>query len=180
MTNTPDILPSTPLGFPIDRQRDGVVFLNLDTSDVDKISNLSNPKLPATHKGSVIVGASASGLPGKSIRLDGHAFLEIPHDKSLDCLDGVTLSAWIYPRQFPPGGMRIIDKSPVGAATGYLLDTYPGNSLRLITRDPHLSFKANLPTNRWSHVAATVDGKTGKQALYLNGRPVAESNSNQE
>jgi hypothetical protein len=71
--------------------------------------------------------------------------------------------------------MRILDKSPVGVATGYLLDTYPGNSLRLITRDPHLSFKAQLPTNQWSHVAATVDTKTGKQILYLGGKPVAES-----
>ena len=72
--------------------------------------------------------------------------------------------------------VRILDKSPVGEATGYLLDTYPGNSLRLITRDPHLIFHANLPTNQWSHVAATVDGKTGQQLLYVNGKQVSASN----
>jgi hypothetical protein len=103
------------------------------------------------------------------------SFLELSFDESLNCLDGLTLAAWIKPSQFLPGGMRIIDKSPVGEASGYLLDTYPGNSLRLITRDPHLIYKANLPTNQWSHVAATVDGQTGKQILYLNGKPVSES-----
>ena len=30
--------------------------------------------------------------------------------------------------------MRLIDKCPVSAAQGYLLDTYPKDSLRLITR----------------------------------------------
>lgn len=72
--------------------------------------------------------------------------------------------------------MRILDKSPVGAASAYLLDTYPGNSLRLITRDPHLIHKADLSKERWTHVAATVDGETGRQVLYIDGKKVAESN----
>jgi hypothetical protein len=32
-------------------------------------------------------------------------------------------------------------------ATGYVLDTYPGNSLRIIARDPHFWFNARLPAN---------------------------------
>jgi hypothetical protein len=72
--------------------------------------------------------------------------------------------------------MRIIDKSPVGGSTGYLLDTWPGGrSLRLITRPTALIAKDILPLNEWSHVAATIDGKSGKQILYLNGKKVAES-----
>jgi hypothetical protein len=69
--------------------------------------------------------------------------------------------------------MRIIDKCPVSAARGYLLDTYPKDSLRLITREPHLTYPAKLPAGRWTHVAATVDTKTGQQTLYVNGKPVA-------
>ena len=46
------------------------------------------------------------------------------------------------------------------------------NSLRLITRDPHFGYPANLPLGQWTHVAATVDGKTGQQTLYINGKPV--------
>ena len=69
-----------------------------------------------------------------------------------------------------PRVLRI--KLVVGEATGYLLDTYPANSLRLITRDPHFTFKANLPTNQWAHVAATLDSETGRSCLYVNGRKV--------
>jgi hypothetical protein len=107
--------------------------------------------------------------------LTGAGYLEIPHRKMLNCPDGVTLSAWIRPAASPGGGMRIIDKSPVGAASAYLLDTYPDNSLRLITCDPNLIYDAKLPLNEWTHVAATVDGKTGRQILFINGRDVKEN-----
>jgi alpha-L-fucosidase 2 len=115
------------------------------------------------------------GLDGKMFHLTGAGYLEIPHRTALNCPDGVTLAAWIRPAASPAGGMRIIDKSPVGAASAYLLDTYPNNSLRLITRDPHLIFDAKLPLNEWTHVAATVNGKNGKQVLFVNGKVVAES-----
>jgi alpha-L-fucosidase 2 len=114
-------------------------------------------------------------IHGPKLLFAGKEFAEFPHKNILNCTEGLTLAAWINPAQFPPGGMRIFDKTPVGGASGYLLDTYPGNSLRLITRDPPLIYKANLPTNQWSHVAATVDGKTGKQVLYVNGKPVLTS-----
>ena len=115
------------------------------------------------------------GLGGKMFHLTGAGYLEIPHRAALNCPDGVTLAAWIRPASSPAGGMRIIDKTPVGAASAYLLDTYPNNSLRLITRDPHLIFDAKLPVNKWTHVAATVNGQTGKQTLFINGKAVAES-----
>ena len=172
-----DILPSAALGQPLadGMDMDGVVFLNLANAADGSVANFARSNLAAKIIGTVPILDADASFSGKYLRFDGSAFLEVSHDKALNCLDGVTLAAWIKPAQFPPGGLRIIDKSPVGAASGYLLDTYPANSLRLITRDPHLSFAANLPTNQWSHVAATVDAKTGKQVLYLNGRPVAES-----
>ena len=52
-------------------------------------------------------------------------------------------------------------------------DRYPKDSLRLITREPHFGFPAKLPVGQWSHVAATVDGQTGKQIIFINGKPVA-------
>ncbi len=115
------------------------------------------------------------GLAGNMFHLSGAGYLEVPHRATLNCPDGVTLAAWIRPTAAPAGGMRIIDKSPVGAASAYLLDTYPNNSLRLITRDPHLIFEAKLPLNEWTHVAATVHGQTGKQRLFINGQAVMAS-----
>lgn len=110
--------------------------------------------------------------PDGSFTFGEGGFLEIAHNPKLDCLKGVTLSAWIKPTSFPAGGMRLIDKTPVGSASAWMLDTYPGDSLRLIYRDPHLSFPAKLPANAWSHVAATVTAD-GVSVLYLNGKRVA-------
>ena len=74
-------------------------------------------------------------------------------------------------RRFELLGPYRLDRA--GTADGFLLDTYPGLSLRLITREPHLGFAANLPTGVWTHVAATIDGETGRQVLYCGGNPVA-------
>jgi hypothetical protein len=130
--------------------------------------------LPAKVVGTLELVAAEGAAGGRAVRFDGNGFLEVAHTPALDCPEGVTLEAWIRPRQLPPSGARIIDKTPVGAATAYLLDTYPGNSLRLIVRDPHLIHDAELPPERWVHVAGTVDGKTGRCVLYVNGRQVAE------
>ncbi|MCX7044699.1 MAG: glycoside hydrolase N-terminal domain-containing protein [Candidatus Sumerlaeota bacterium] len=131
--------------------------------------------LSAKSVGAVQIVEAGDGLPGKAIRLDGKGYLEIANTKALDCLGGVTLEAWIKPGKLPERGARIIDKSPVGAATGYNLDTYPGHSLRMIVRDPWINFDAKLPQGQWSHVAGAANGATGKTILYINGKPVKES-----
>jgi alpha-L-fucosidase 2 len=152
-----------------------LVALDFQDTEGGAFVNAGLRKLAPRTVGEVSVVDAGDAVPGKAARLDGKGYLEIAHDKALDCLEGVTLTAWIRPRALPANGARIIDKSPVGAATAYLMDTYPGNSLRLITRDPHLIYQANLPLNQWTHVAATVDAEGGKQVLYLNGRPVVQS-----
>jgi hypothetical protein len=141
---------------------------------------LADPKLVAGDLPLVTVQqprnlAALSDLSGKAYRLDGNGYLEIPHNPALNGDKGLTLAAWIRPAEFPASGMRIIDKCPVAATRGYLLDTYPKDSLRLITREPHFGFQARLPAGRWVHVAATVDGKTGQQTLYVDGKAVANN-----
>ena len=57
-----------------------------------------------------------------------------------------------------------------------MIDSWPdGRSLRLITRDPHLIQSDVFRVREWTHVTATVDGTTGKQRLYVDGREVEES-----
>jgi len=88
---------------------------------------------------------------------------------------GCTLETWIAPGQLPAGGGRIIDKSKAGTSDGYLLDTYPGNSLRLIVQAETLSHDARLIPGRWVHVAGTYDAATGRACLYIDGRRVADA-----
>ncbi len=118
---------------------------------------------------------SYDALVGKAYRMDGEAYLEVANSTAFDASGGITLAAWIRPSEFPGTAMRIIDKCPPATAQGFVLDIYPGNSLRLITRDPHFGYDAKLPSNRWTHVAATVDGKTGRQKIFINGKLVARN-----
>ncbi|MCF7731550.1 MAG: glycoside hydrolase N-terminal domain-containing protein [Akkermansiaceae bacterium] len=140
------------------------------------VINLADKRLAPKIVGTILPPAEGDVLSRQSLVFDGGTYVEIAHQPVLNCSKGITLSAWVRP-VVEAASMRIIDKSPVGAASGYLMDTHPDNSLRLITRDPHLGFAAKLPANRWSHVVATVDGETGRQVLYLNGRKVAEAGS---
>lgn len=112
------------------------------------------------------------GPAGKVLRLDGGGFAEVADQPALGFTEACTLAAWICPQALPQGGARIIDKSEVGSSNGYLLDTYPGNSLRLITQAGVISLDAKLTPGRWVHVAGTLTA-AGELALYINGQRVA-------
>ena len=84
---------------------------------------------------------------------------------------GLTLEVWIKPDKLAGGGARIIDKITPGGDDGFLLDTYPGNSLRFITEAGTITKQNILPAGKWSHVAATA-GENGL-TLFLNGEKIA-------
>jgi len=86
---------------------------------------------------------------------------------------GLTVEAWIKPEKMASGGGRIVDNITPGGSDGFLLDTWPGNSLRLIVGSATLGKRDVVPAGQWSHVAATVDPTAGKVTLYLNGTPLA-------
>ena len=109
---------------------------------------------------------------GKALRLAGAGYLNVPHSDALNLTRSCTMSAWVRPQKLPATGARIIDKTTVGASDGYLLDTHPGNSLRLICQRGVATFPAKLPVDKWTHVAGTVD-TNGAISLYVNGKRVA-------
>ncbi len=86
---------------------------------------------------------------------------------------GFTLEAWVRPEAFGPGGARLVDKLTPGQSDGFLLDTFPGNSLRWICGETVLSRAEALPAVRWTHVAAVADAASGTCRLYVNGVRVA-------
>jgi len=115
----------------------------------------------------------ANELAGqKALRLEGKGFAEVPDHSSLNLPVGCTLAAWVLPQELPRSGGRIIDKIPVGASKGYLLDTYPGNSLRFINPMGTIVCENALPANEWAHVAAVCDSASGVMTLYKNGKPI--------
>ncbi len=91
----------------------------------------------------------------------------------LDPARPLTIELWVRPAALPPAGARLVDKITPGRDDGILLDTFPGNSLRLITAARMLQVRDALPPDRWHHVAAVVDSAAGRLELFVNGRPVA-------
>ncbi|MEW6746521.1 MAG: DUF5703 domain-containing protein [Planctomycetota bacterium] len=110
-----------------------------------------------------LVGSWVDVAPGKALR----DLAERPFGEPL------TLEAWIEPGTLPAGGGRIIDKIAPGIDDGFLLDTHPGNSLRLITTVATLRKENCLTPGRWQHVAATIDPGKGELRLFLDGAEVA-------
>jgi len=90
-----------------------------------------------------------------------------------DFRHGFTLEAWLRPEKLPDGGARIVDKITPGSSDGFLFDTYPGNSLRLICGESQLNVKDALPADRWTHVAAVADAGAGGCRVYVDGKLAA-------
>ncbi len=111
---------------------------------------------------------------GKAARLDGKGFLEVTNSALIDLSQGATWYVLVRPESTQG---RLLDKCPVGGATGFTFDTHPGNALRLITDSGTLTHDARLQTGQWVHLAATVDAD-GNSALFINGAPVASSKRN--
>ncbi len=106
---------------------------------------------------------------GRGLHLGGDGYLEVPDSAGLDLKGGATLYVLVRPESTKG---RLIDKCPVGGATGFTFDTHPGNALRLITDSGTVSHEAKLVPGAWVHLAATVDG-LGNSALFVNGKKVA-------
>jgi hypothetical protein len=82
-----------------------------------------------------------------------------------------TLAAEVKPAAGEKG--RIFDKITPGGTDGFLLDTHPGNCLRLISGATQLNFKNALPAGQWACVVATADATGWK--ISINGKQLADS-----
>ncbi len=99
----------------------------------------------------------------------------VPNSAAWDFSSGLTVEAWLQPDRLPNSGARIVDKITPGGSDGFLLDTWPGNSLRFICDGAIAQTDAGPPAGQWSHVAAVVDPADGQARLYCNGQLVAEA-----
>jgi hypothetical protein len=102
----------------------------------------------------------------------GHA--EVPSGQLPALASGLTFVANV--RVDPScGPARIFDKMTAGGSDGFIFDTHPGDSLRLIVGDLTLHAPGVLKKGEWQSVAATYDSISGHAALYLDGKLIKES-----
>ncbi len=124
----------------------------------------------------LVLSGSVWAAASEGMRLDGKSpIYEAPNQRALDLTDEVTLEAWVQADRMPHAGGRILDKSMPGTSDGYMLDTYPGNSLRFVNTKGSCTYDAKLPADRWSHVVAVYSVPKKIMKLYLNGKEVASA-----
>jgi len=85
-----------------------------------------------------------------------------------DFASAVSFEAWICPAEKEAG--RILDKLTPGNNVGFLWDTHPGLSLRVIAGGQTKLVKDVLKPGVWQHVAVVFD--RGAPHLYLGGQPL--------
>ena len=95
---------------------------------------------------------------------------EVPAQNALDLADEVTLEAWVKADTMDETGGRILDKSAPGTQLGYMLDTWPGNSLRFLNAKGMCRCDAKLPADKWSHVAGVYSASKKIMKLYVDGK----------
>jgi hypothetical protein len=110
--------------------------------------------------------SSSAGDLGRLLATPGHAE-SVPFEFS----NGFTLAARIRPDKLTPG--RIFDKLTAGRNDGFLLDTYPGDGLRLIVGDRELTAPHVLRAGVAHDIIASYDSSTGEATIYLDGVSVA-------
>jgi hypothetical protein len=97
-------------------------------------------------------------------------------DVKCSLASGLRISATVTAEKQLAGGGRIVDKVTPGGSDGFLFDTYPGNSLRLIVGKRILQVANVLPVGVATEVGASMDPKTGVLSISVNGEVIATSN----
>ena len=139
------------------------------------VKNVCSTNLTGNLYGEII----STNIGGTNVWLFKNGRIEIPNNNLFQFKNGFTLEALINPDN-ASAAARIFDKLTAGVNDGFLLDTYPGKSLRFLVGDERIIAKDLLPESKWSHIAATYDTQSGEMRIYLNGNLIASNLSNNQ
>ena len=121
-----------------------------------------------------VIGDATLGPDSVADHVLSGGYLEFA-SKEVTTPTSITLSAHIKP-DANLGPARIFDKMTAGGSDGFIVDTHPGDSLRLIVGNLTVHARGILKRGEWQHVTATYDAVTGIGTIYQDGKPVASNN----
>ena len=126
----------------------------------------------------------SQGVKARSLLFDGYStYIQRDGLQALTPSSTLSIQAWVAPRSYEWGDLgqasAIVNQHDADARSGYLLGMYRHGAWGLELGDGvawhtlRAPKDAGLPTDGWSHVAATYDAASGVMRLYLNGTQVA-------
>ena len=130
------------------------------------------------NRGAVVVDAPAAPssyvYPNLALSLDGAgSYAVAPADANIPSSGDFTLEAWIYPKNAASGAQQaIISREISGSNEGYELSLLADGKLAITTAGGVGSSSMEIPSNQWTHVAATYtyNGTAALTTLYVNGK----------
>ncbi|KYN80216.1 MSHA biogenesis protein MshQ [Vibrio cidicii] len=137
------------------------------------VTALVTPALPTLNN----LGTCGYGVFDKS----SNQYLEIPDSPLLDFEETLTVSAWVYPKDYPNAGlMSIVSKD---GNYEFHLDS-SGRVYWYWERSPSgtrsLTSNGAIPRNQWSHITIRYNksGAPQRQSIFINGQLNESSNHN--
>ncbi|WP_227625111.1 LamG domain-containing protein [Fimbriimonas ginsengisoli] len=106
----------------------------------------------------------------------GVLFDDLP---ALKLTGSMTVSTWIYPRSYVndgPGAQILFRGDDRCGYDTYWMVVEGDGTINFAVgneRDQQMKVKAELPLNRWTHITATFDVKTGELAMWFGDERVA-------
>ncbi|MCX7997211.1 MAG: DUF2341 domain-containing protein [Patescibacteria group bacterium] len=158
-------------------ENQGTTAFNAGNSGSILNGTMSNFALPATSTS----GWTRSGKIGSALIFDGNNdIVNLGSDSTIDNLNPITVSAWIYPTGWGEGNFgHIVSKENTSTVFGFTLVNNTGQNTFRIYRERATSpvqataASGSITLNTWQHVAGIIDTTNNIVRLYLNGKEVA-------
>ncbi len=148
---------------------------NRFVGELGRVSIFAEPLADAQIQSLATLDREKTATRSEGLLWSGNPIGPIANSQSWNFAGGFTIEAWLKLQKLPAAGARIVDKITPGGSDGFLFDTYPGNSLRLICGQSQLNAKDAVPAGRWTHVAVVADSAVGGCRLYVDGKLVADN-----
>ena len=122
---------------------------------------------------------SSAGKFGKALSFNGtNSFVSVAGSSTLNLTNAMTIEAWVNPSSLTTSGWNtVVLKERPGyyayALYGNTGTNRPSANAFVGSTDADTRGTAQIPSNAWTHLAATYDGTT--LALYVNGTQVSQT-----